>query len=178
MFLQKMQEDIFWFFCSYIYEKLCWKAFHETSLLQFLNTMNNFLQILQSVNTIIFLIISGFHFYWAFGGKFGSQAVIPAIEGKAVFQPPFLATIVVALAMLVGAWLSWIPNENTENKILIYGNLAIGIVFFIRAIGDFKYVGFFKKVKGTLFAENDSRYYSPLCLVVSGIAFFVYWVIR
>jgi hypothetical protein len=140
--------------------------------------MNNPFQILQFINTIIFLIIAGFHFYWAFGGKFGSQAVVPAIEGKAVFQPSVLATIAVALAMLVGAFLSWTPNENTDSKILIYGNIAIAVVFFIRAIGDFKYVGFFKKVKGTLFAENDSRYYSPLCLVVSGIAFFIWSTIE
>jgi Protein of unknown function (DUF3995) len=139
--------------------------------------MLNLFQILQILNTIIFLTIAGFHFYWAFGGKFGSQAVVPAIEGKSVFQPPVLATIIVALAMLVGAFLSWTPNGKTDDKTLIYGNLAIGIVFFIRAIGDFKYVGFFKKVKGTLFAENDSRYYSPLCLVVSGIAVFIWWVI-
>jgi Protein of unknown function (DUF3995) len=140
--------------------------------------MNNIFSILQLINTIIFLIISGFHFYWAFGGKFGSQAVIPQMEGKMAFQPPVLATIFVALAMLIGAYLSWIPYGKTDNKILIYGNLAIGIVFLIRAIGDFKYVGFFKKVKGSLFTENDSRYYSPLCLVVSGIAFFVWWWIK
>jgi Protein of unknown function (DUF3995) len=139
--------------------------------------MKNLFQILQFINTIIFLIIAGFHFYWVFGGKFGSQAVVPAIEGKSVFQPSVLATIIVALAMLVGAFLSWTPNGKTDDKILIYGNLAIGIVFFIRAIGDFKYVGFFKKIKGTLFAENDSRYYSPLCLMISGIAVFIYWVI-
>ncbi len=140
--------------------------------------MNTLFQILQSINTIIFLLIAGIHFYWAFGGKFGSQAVIPAIEGKAVFHPPVLATIAVALAMLVGAFLSFTPNGKTDAKSLIYGNLAIAIVFFIRAIGDFKYAGFFKKVKGSVFAKNDTRYYSPLCLVVSGIAFFIYWVIR
>jgi Protein of unknown function (DUF3995) len=140
--------------------------------------MNNTFSLLQLINTIIFLIISGFHFYWALGGKLGSQAVIPQMEGKMAFQPPVLATIFVALVMLIGAWLSWIPDGETDKKILIYGNLAIGIIFLIRAIGDFKYVGFFKKVKGSLFAENDSRYYSPLCLVVSGIGFFVWWWIR
>ena len=94
------------------------------------------------------------------------------------FQPPVLATIFVALAMLMGAFLSWKPHPNSCAKTLIYGNFAIGIVFLIRAIGDFKYVGFFKKVKGSLFAENDSRYYSPLCLVVSGIGFFIWWWVK
>jgi Protein of unknown function (DUF3995) len=48
-----------------------------------------------------------------------------------------------------------------------YGNFFIAFVFLARAIGDFKYAGFFKKVKGTPFAKNDSRFYSPLCLFLS-----------
>ncbi len=140
--------------------------------------MNNLFSITQFFNTLIFLIISGFHFYWALGGKFGSKAVIPEMKGKLAFQPPILATIMVALAMLVGAWLSWTPKLNAGNFILIYGNLAIGIVMLIRAVGDFKYVGFFKKIKGTIFAQNDTRYYSPLCLLISLNAFYIYSNIR
>ena len=140
--------------------------------------MNILFTTLQSINTLIFLGISGIHFYWAFGGKFGVNAVIPEIEGKTVFNPPFLATIGVSVSMLIAAWISWAPNENTDNNILIYGNLGIGIVFLIRAIGDFKYVGFSKKVKGSVFAKNDTHYYSPLCLVISAIGFFVYLTIK
>lgn len=140
--------------------------------------MNNLFTISQIVNTIIFIFIAGFHFYWALGGKFGSQAVIPKIEDKLVFQPPTLATILVALAMLVGAWLSWKPDMNGSVKTFIFGNLAIGLVMLIRAIGDFKYVGFFKKIKGTAFADNDNRFYSPLCLLISLNAFYIYWTIR
>lgn len=40
----------------------------------------------------------------------------------------------------------------------------IAIIFLLRAMGDFNYVGFFKKVRETDFAINDSKYYSPLCL--------------
>lgn len=134
--------------------------------------------ILQSINTIIFLGISSIHFYWAFGGKFGVNAVIPETKGKAAFKPPVLATIFVAFAMLIGAWLSWTPVGSPESRILIYGNLAIGIIFLIRAIGDFKYVGFTKKIKDSVFAKNDNRYYSPLCLIISAIGFFIWWVIQ
>ena len=140
--------------------------------------MKNLFSIAQFLNTSIFIIISIFHFYWAFGGKFGSKAVIPEISGKTVFQPPVLATIIVALAMLVGAWLSWKPNLNNHAIIFIYGNLAIGIVMLIRAVGDFKYVGFFKKIKGTTFAQNDTRFYSPLCLLISINALYLYYTIR
>ncbi len=132
----------------------------------------------KTLNTIIFIIISGFHFYWAFGGKFGSKAVVPEISSKLVFKPSVLATIVVAFVMLIGAWLLWKPHINSYAKILIYGNLAIGIIMLIRAIGDFRYVGFFKKVKGTLFAQNDTLYYSPLCVLISLDAFYIYSNIR
>ena len=141
--------------------------------------MPNLFSIAQFLNTFIFIIIAGFHFYWAFGGKFGSQAVIPQLkDDKVAFQPPVLATIIVALAMLVGAWLSWKPHTNSCASTLIYGNLAIGVTMLIRAVGDFKYVGFFKKIKGTTFAQNDTRYYSPLCLLISLNAFYIYLNIR
>jgi Protein of unknown function (DUF3995) len=137
--------------------------------------MNNLFTVSQTLNTFIFIVIAGFHFYWAFGGKLGSQAVIPQIEGKLAFQPPILATVFVALAMLVGAWLSW---QATNSMIFIYGNLLIAVVMLLRAVGDFKYVGFFKKIKGTLFAQNDTKYYSPLCLLISANAFYIYFNIK
>ena len=80
--------------------------------------------------------------------------------------------------MLVGAWLSFTSALKAGNLILIYGNLAIGIVMLVRAVGDFKYVGFFKKIEGTIFAQNDTRYYSPLCLLISLNAFYIYFNIR
>jgi hypothetical protein len=36
----------------------------------------------------------------------------------------------------------------------------------LRAIGDFNYVGFFKKIKHTKFGKNDTKYFSPLCLTI------------
>ena len=50
------------------------------------------------------------------------------------------------------------------NLINNYGLYALAIVLIIRAMGDFKYVGFFKTIKNTPFADYDTRYYSPLCL--------------
>lgn len=42
--------------------------------------------------------------------------------------------------------------------------------FIVRAIGDFKYVGFFKKIYNSSFASLDTRYFSPLILVL-GISY-------
>src|SRR5690606_30597553 len=49
--------------------------------------------------------------------------------------------------------------------ILTYGGWIISGIFILRAIGDFKYVGFLKKIKETKFGKLDTKYYSPLCLI-------------
>jgi len=53
----------------------------------------------------------------------------------------------------------------------------IAVVFLIRAMGDFKYVGFFKKVRNTRFAKLDMNFYSPLCVAVSVTIFIKFLVI-
>jgi hypothetical protein len=47
-----------------------------------------------------------------------------------------------------------------------YGLWIIAGIFILRAIGEFNYVGFFKKIKQTKFGQNDAKYYSPLCLTI------------
>ena len=53
----------------------------------------------------------------------------------------------------------------------VYGLKIIAGVFLVRAIGDFRYVGFFKKIKGTIFANLDTKFYTPLCILLSFNAF-------
>ena len=50
--------------------------------------------------------------------------------------------------------------------------LAMAAVFAIRAIGEFRYCGFFKKIRNSEFAYWDTRIYSPLCVVMSALALF------
>lgn len=45
---------------------------------------------------------------------------------------------------------------------------AVGGVLVLRAVGEFKYVGFFKRVKGSKFATYDSWLFSPFCLLAGG----------
>jgi hypothetical protein len=132
------------------------------------------------VNGFIFIAIAGFHYYWAFGGKYGFNAVLPEIEnsGKKAFVPGKIATFVVATLFLsvglffiiVGLQYSLFPQKATS-----YILYAITAATFIRAIGDFKYVGFFKKKSNSLFAINDAKYYSPLCVVISLLTLLLFY---
>jgi hypothetical protein len=44
---------------------------------------------------------------------------------------------------------------------------ALALVFVLRAIGDFRLVGFSKRVRGTRFARLDTLVFSPLCLAIA-----------
>jgi hypothetical protein len=125
------------------------------------------------LNALIFLFLGGLHFYWLFGGKWEINSVIPTKEKTTdkLFSPSALSTVVVSIGFLVFSFIalgsSGIFSDWMQLEYYRWGNLVIAFIFLIRAVGDFKYVGFFKKVRDTLFAKNDSRYYAPLCLFIA-----------
>ena len=55
-------------------------------------------------------------------------------------------------------------STELNPKYILYFLIA---VFFLRALGDFKYIGFFKKIRNTSFAKSDTWFFSPLCLLIS-----------
>ncbi|WP_374702253.1 DUF3995 domain-containing protein [Psychroflexus sp. MES1-P1E] len=61
---------------------------------------------------------------------------------------------------------SGLIEYNLPEWIMKYESLIIPIVFLLRAIGEFKYVGFFKSVKQTDFGKLDTKLFSPLCLII------------
>ena len=124
-------------------------------------------------NTLIFSAIALLHFYWALGGKAISASVVPTTDstGSFAFKPSPFATLVVAFGLVLFALVTLTPlrlfQEIISRDVVFYGNIGIATIFFMRAIGDFRYVGFFKKIKDTPFARHDTRYYIPLCLFIS-----------
>src|SRR5205085_1331702 len=48
------------------------------------------------------------------------------------------------------------------------GTAGVGLVFALRAIGDFRLIGLFRRVTGTAFARNDAVLYTPLCVLLGG----------
>lgn len=121
---------------------------------------------------LIFLFLSSIHVYWGFGGKWGKDAAIPAKENNSkVISPGPLPTFIVALGLLAfGVFIlikSKFLNVPISHLIEKPGLWFIAILFLLRAIGEFKYVGIFKKIRHTEFAQNDTKYYTPLCLVIA-----------
>ncbi len=117
-----------------------------------------------------------FHLYWAVGGQFGYNNVLPTNEeGAVLLKPTTIDGIIVGIGLLL-LGLFYVFSLNTPNgRFLILvrniGLWVIPIIFALRAIGDFKYVGFFKQIKSTEFANLDTMFYSPLCIIIALVGF-------
>ncbi|MEO6729898.1 MAG: DUF3995 domain-containing protein [Ferruginibacter sp.] len=120
---------------------------------------------------LIFIFLSAIHFYWGLGGTWGANAAIPTKENNEKLMNPKLFECFVVAIVLLGFGIfvlaySKSVSINLPTWLLYYGAPALSLLFICRAIGEFKYVGFFKKVKSTRFGQLDTKYYSPLCLLI------------
>jgi hypothetical protein len=120
---------------------------------------------------LVFLFLSGIHFYWALGGLWGSEAVYPTMDNAIKPQMPgVVPTLIVAVGLLsMGLFIllkAGVIAVSIPLWINNYGLWILASIFTIRAVGDFKYAGFFKKIKHTTFGKHDTKYYSPLCVVL------------
>lgn len=114
-----------------------------------------------------------FHLYWAAGGRRGAKLVIPTDprqHDRPLFQPSALGTLVVAAFLAAVAGLALLVRSGQPLVISTdAARIALGLcgaVFVLRAIGDFRWVGFFKAVRGTPFARWDDWLFSPFILVM------------
>jgi len=117
------------------------------------------------------------HFYWALGGRAGKSAAVPEANGQHAFVPSRVQTLAVAIALLfaatviaVAGGLFGVGGFGVVFRILAFG---LSATFVARAVGDFRLVGFFKRVRGTQFARLDTIAYSPLCLALGLTVFYI-----
>jgi hypothetical protein len=123
----------------------------------------------------VFTMLGAWHFYMAFAGHSGESAAVPSRDGKPTFVPSTGSTIAVGIVLLLFAVLvactSGILLLGLPTRLLTWLSYALALGLLARAVGEFHYVGFFKRVRGTPFAKMDSLVYSPLCLALSaGVA--------
>lgn len=118
----------------------------------------------------VFMLLCGLHVYWALGGKSVGSAVVPIVSGKPAFQPSRFATMAVATALALAALVVLVRGDLLRTALppwlSTWAAVGLGAVFVLRAVGEFRLVGFFKSVRGTPFAFWDTWLYSPLCLAL------------
>ncbi len=134
-------------------------------------------------NAILFALLGGLHVYWMLGGKWGLMQALPTSEdeNKPLLNPGPIACLGVALGLFgvafysISLMIGFAQGQPTgATKWVIW---AISGVFLLRAVGDFRYVGFFKKVKNTEFGKMDTKWYVPLCLYLGLSSTWIGWVL-
>jgi hypothetical protein len=123
----------------------------------------------------MFVVLALWHFYMAFRGSSGESATVPSLAGKPLFVPSAISTVAVGVVLVLFAVLvaatSGMLSLGVPPRLLAWLSYGLALGLFARAVGEFKYVGFFKRVRGTRFATMDTLLYSPLCLLLSaGVA--------
>lgn len=111
------------------------------------------------------------HVYWAAGGRAGFDAAVPQVAGKRLFTPGRAMTVAVALVLLALAllvlWRDGIIALPLPFALARFSVPLMALVFLARAIGDFRHIGWSKRVRGSRFARLDDVLYAPLCLLLA-----------
>ncbi|MFD5259707.1 DUF3995 domain-containing protein [Bacillus wiedmannii] len=127
--------------------------------------------IITYISVCILFLVSFLHVYWAFGGKWATNSVIPTKAGEKAFTPSVGMTLFIALLLSMAAMIllqqTNIIHFPVPNVFVQLGSSICMIVFFIRVIGEFHYFGIFKRKKDTYFAKMDTVLYIPLCAFLS-----------
>lgn len=127
--------------------------------------------IITYISVCILFLVSILHVYWAFGGKWATNSVIPTKSGEKAFIPGIGMTLFIALLLSMAAMIllqqTNVVHFEVPNNIVQLGSWICMIVFFIRVIGEFHYFGIFKREKDTHFAKMDTVLYIPLCAFLS-----------
>ena len=125
--------------------------------------------ILSLILVVVFAILGVIHLSWVFGSKWGFAESLPTNEkGERVLNPKKFDSAIVGLGLCFFALFYLIKSGlftlDIPSWIAQYGSWIIPSIFLLRVIGDFKYIGFFKRIKETDFGKRDSKLFSPLCL--------------
>lgn len=110
-----------------------------------------YIDILSIFVIFIFLSTGVLHFYWSFGGQHMLDGAIPTLDEKPIISPSNFLTFCVGLVLIGFALLVYVLEFYDFSLVsyrdyFIYLSWFLSFMFGIRAIGDFRYIGFFKKL--------------------------------
>ena len=120
---------------------------------------------------LVFVALAFWHIGMVVWPLSGETTAVPSIEGKPLFVPSRKSTIAVATVLLLFAGLvaatAGIVSVGLPQVALSWLSFGLALGLLVRAVGEFKYVGLFKRVRGSRFATLDTWVYSPLCLLLA-----------
>lgn len=125
--------------------------------------------------SLTFVALALWHFAMALQPSRGAAGTVPSVAGKPLFVPSARATVGVGFGLLLIALIvaatGNLVHAPVPPRVLTWLSYAIALALLARGVGEFRYVGMFKRVRGSRFAKLDTFVYSPLCLLLAvGVA--------
>ncbi|MFL5384547.1 MAG: DUF3995 domain-containing protein [Longimicrobiaceae bacterium] len=125
----------------------------------------------------VFTALAALHVYWALAGGAGAATVPTRADGTLLFRPSPGGTLAVAGALLAAAAVvlgrGGVAALPIPPALFRVGAWGLGAVLGLRAVGDFRYVGLFKRERRSAFARRDTALYSPLCAALAAGVFYL-----
>lgn len=131
---------------------------------------------------LVFTVLACIHFNWVIGGTYGFSKSIPTKEnGERLFNPKIMDSAVVGLVLLGFGGFYLIKSGLIQLEIwqtpFAYASWIIAGIFVLRSIGEFKYLGFFKKIKDSEHEIAYRKILLPMCLGIGvvGVVINLVW---
>ena len=122
----------------------------------------------------LFTVIALIHYAWAATGRVPAAVIPTRRDGSPLFEPKRIESAVVATVLLVAALLllqrGGVGPMLVPKMLRVLGSGLVSVVMLMRGMGDFAYLGLFKRERSSLFGRMDTRYYTPLVLALGVIA--------
>lgn len=120
---------------------------------------------------LIFIVLALIHFNWVIGNTWGFDQSLPTdTQGERLFTPGKIDSAIVGFGLTAFGFFYLLQTGFVSIEIPLwiekYATWIIPAIFLLRALGDFKYLGFFKKIKDTQFGKIDTKFFAPLCLLI------------
>lgn len=119
----------------------------------------------------ILILLALLHVRWAIGGSAQGVAVPSRPDGSPLFRPSPFASLSVAGALAFAAALvlahGGVLQLFAPRRWIALGTWGVALAFAARTIGEFRYVGLFRRVHDTPFARWDARLFTPLCALLA-----------
>jgi hypothetical protein len=124
---------------------------------------------------VIFAGLAAIHVRWAFRGPGAFTAGVPSRpDGSPVLSPGPVAALGLAALLLASGWFllerAGLGLDVLPAPLPAIGTAGVAVVLLVRGVGDFRYVGLFKRIRDTPFARMDSRLYTPLVVALAAVA--------
>ena len=116
--------------------------------------------ILALVVSLAFVALALWHFRMALSPAGGMSGAVPSKSGQTPVRSFHQSHACCRIALLVFALLvaatAGLVEIGVPVRMLSWSSYALALGLLARAVGEFKYIGFFKRVRGTRFARLDT----------------------